>query len=924
MSAPERLQALLAEYEVLRDGGSPQTPEELCRDCPDLLEEFRKQLRVLASADAFLGASDGGEAKPDLPGEEGIEGPLPAATRFRVLRPHARGGLGEVLVAQDEQLRRPVALKRLHRWHMRDPHRRQRFLREAELTCRLEHPSIVPVHAIGQDADGRPFYAMRLVEGETLDEAIRRYHAEAASRLDLSARHLAFRQLLQRFVAVCHTIAFAHSRGVIHRDIKPGNIVLGPFGDTMVVDWGLAKDVKDPETAMPDADRTGASATPPSPDAGLPAAPAATRPGAILGTPAYMSPEQAQGRTEDVGPATDIYSLGATLYCLLNGRPPAPPAGTGAGRDRPGDGQPTEVLRAPRPLAAVCRKAMMPRPADRYASAAVLADDLERWLADEPLAAYREGWAARLGRWGRRHRTLVRGLAAALLVGLAALAVGLVIVTGLNRRLDRANEELIATEAAERRARTRAEKLLASFNSMVGAFRTINPADVKNVTVAEVLRGMAQHFSRDETLDAATRGGLLDGIAQTYLRLGLPREAVEAAERAVALHQADSGSGQPDTLLSMNNLGAAYRAAGRRADAISLLEKVVDASKGTLGLDHADTAAAMANLAGAYHDERRLSDAETLFEQALAVLRAQLPPRHPRTLIALGELAAAYQRDGRIDEALPIFEEVLEASRLGLGPDHPDTLAEMNNVAFAYQAAGRLADAVGMFEEVLTRCRDTLGPDHPNAVGALNNLARAYKDAGRLSEALPRLEEVAERCKRVFGPEHAKTISSIDGLAIAYLAADQPDKGLPLLRDALAAYRQQFPPRSSALLSALFGRGSDLVDYGYFTDAEPLLRECLAVGETSHPDHWTTFSTQSVLGASLAGQRKYAEAEPLLVSGFEGMKAREAKIPSGHKHRLAKALDRLVNLYDAWEKPDEAAKWRARRDPERALPPAGK
>src|SRR5262249_5557257 len=214
------------------------------------------------------------------------------------------GSLGDVHVAVDEDLNRQVALKELQDHCADDRNSRLRFLREAEITAALEHPCIVPIYGRGNRPDGRPYYAMRFIKGESLDAAIRRYHDEGGGTL-------AFRELLTRFVAVCQAIAYAHSRGVIHRDLKPGNVMLGPFGETLVVDWGLARHYDQPE------------GHPPS-DEALPISPAtealATHAGQVVGTPAFMSPEQASGR-RDVGPASDVYSLVGILYAILTGHP---------------------------------------------------------------------------------------------------------------------------------------------------------------------------------------------------------------------------------------------------------------------------------------------------------------------------------------------------------------------------------------------------------------------------------------------------------------------------------------------------------------------------------------------------------------------------------------------------------------------------
>jgi serine/threonine protein kinase/Tol biopolymer transport system component len=356
------------------------------------------------------------------------------AARFQILRPHAKGGLGEVFVAKDTELNREVALKEIQLRHVDHPESRARFVREAEITGGLEHPGIVPVYALGHYADGRPYYAMRFIRGDSLKEAIERFHAgrsrlpNGTSGAQGPARQagptfhsLEFRQLLNRFIAVCNAIAYAHSRGVLHRDLKPSNIMLGKFGETLVVDWGMAKaGVSGPGTGAGEdkgesLERTTDPLLSPS-DAEL------TRSGQALGTPAYMSPEQAAGRLDQLGSASDIYSLGATLYCLLTGQAAFAPGDVGAvlNQVQRGDFLPPRRLnrQVPAALEAICLKTMAQQPQDRYSSARALADDLEHWLADEAVTAHAEPWHARLGRWVRHHKGLVGSATAVLVVGL--------------------------------------------------------------------------------------------------------------------------------------------------------------------------------------------------------------------------------------------------------------------------------------------------------------------------------------------------------------------------------------------------------------------------------------------------------------------------------------------------------------------------
>lgn len=465
----EQLDELLLRWDERRRQGREVPVSELCAACPELAGELERQIRVLTALDPIL--DPGGDESlratdsltdtriREIPRGGGILPPPrgaspPSSARFRRIQYHAGGGLGDVFIARDDELNREVALKEIKGLFSHDPISRTRFVTEAQVTGNLEHPGIVPVYGLGRYADGRPYYAMRFIRGESLRHAIAQFHQDNRSRRNPGERTRTLHVLLRRFLVVCNAIAYAHSRGVLHRDLKPANIMLGRYGETLVVDWGLAKVMNRPADG---GDEEG-WLHPAGGDI------AVSVPGSASGTPAYMSPEQARGDREQLGPASDVYSLGATLYCILTGRAPFQDEAVNLVLRKVRSGE-FPIPRAidgqvPRALEAICLKAMALKPEDRYAFASALADDIESWLADEPVSAHREPLPDRLVRWGRRYRPLVAGIAAALVIAVAALSISAVLI---GRQKDLVEHQKVRAEellGIARQERSRAESNL--------------------------------------------------------------------------------------------------------------------------------------------------------------------------------------------------------------------------------------------------------------------------------------------------------------------------------------------------------------------------------------------------------------------------------------------------------------------------------
>jgi serine/threonine-protein kinase len=746
--------------------------------------------------------------------------------RYALVRAHARGGLGEVLLARDQELPRVVAVKRLQERFAGHPDSQRRFLLEAEITARLEHPGVVPVHGMVSDDRGQTCYAMRFVQGETLQDAIRRFHSSpvnldaATQPADIAARagagtpdngrgpdfaSLDFRRLLQCLIAVCNTIAYAHSRGIVHRDIKPANIMLGQYGETLVLDWGLAKDLSRPaQAAAADTQPPGATADD-TPDA--------TQLGAVLGTPEYMSPEQAGGRWDVLDHHSDVYSLGATLYHLLTGRPPFAgydnfPA-LRAHIERGQFPRPREVQgRVPAALDAVCLKAMATEPRDRYASAADLARDLERWLGDEPVSVGAEPWAVRLGRWGRRHRAFVTGALVLLVTAAAALALSTLLINRQrlkaveSRKLAEANH--LKAEANYQMARDAVER----YFTQISENRLLNEPGMEPLRrdLFAAAREFHERFVRERGDDPGAR----DELAKAYLRLGQITGEIESVPRGIEyltqardLLRALAGEapfdaeGQYNLGRSLLDLGTLLRKSGENEKARAALEEARDTLE-PLSRAHGrenyknDLGLTYFHLGALYLFDNRLAPAREFFDKGRDVFEG-LARRHPEKVGYQNHLAAfanavgaSEYRAGNMAEAEKAYLQAL-AIRQRIVADEPgvkeyrNLLAQLQgNLGQLYTNTRRYAQAAKAYDQALETW-DWLVNDNPTVAKYRESMATAYMNLGVLhltreayaeslpvyDKALALWEELAEKHPTV--PEYRGSLArTLQNLAVAY------------------------------------------------------------------------------------------------------------------------------------------------------------
>jgi len=681
--------------------------------------------------------------------------------RFIPIRPHARGGIGLVWVARDCELQRDVALKVIQPKYAERADQRARFVLEAEITGKLEHPGIVPVYSLGQNAEGRPYYAMQFIRGESLSAAIRGFHEARRQEAESAGKHapsmwgVEFRQLLGSFLDVCNTIEYAHSRGVLHRDLKPANIMLGRYGETLVVDWGLAKVIGKSDVAPVQADGD----CEPSLVRETAADSSETQHGMAIGTPAYMSPEQAKGLIDELGPASDVYSLGATLYELLTGQVafPGDKIKETLEKVRKGDfPPPRSVCRSvPAPLEAICCKAMALQPEQRFASVRALAQDIEHWLADEPVAAYPERRLERLGRWFRQHRTWTYA-AVATLAGVCLVAtIAAVVIEGSRRSEAEARHE---AELNFRMAQGAVDEYLTNVSENT-LFKEQDSVDIRNLR-QELLQSALkynQQFVNQRGHDPRLR----QELANAYFRVGeitqeisSPHQAIDALESARAIWER-LGADEPKNDELQGRLAVCYLTIGKVQDKIRNLQGALrslaqaQAIFQSLAARHPEAyqprLAECYSKIGAAQAQLELTDpALEMLEKARSILE-RLIERSPdeigykRSLAeAINNLGFVHYKRHDYPAALKAYQELEEicqalVARIKVGPKPLWLLNRLAlthyNMATIHLQEGRPEEALRSFEQSLGY-RIALVEAHPSVTEYHENLGKSYREIG--------------------------------------------------------------------------------------------------------------------------------------------------------------------------------------------------
>jgi serine/threonine protein kinase/tetratricopeptide (TPR) repeat protein len=848
--------------------------DRACGGDAKLRQQIEALLQIQAGVGDFLEQSPQKVTPQTRLGVSAGEKPGDHIDRFKLLEQIGEGGCGVVYMAeQEEPVRRRVALK-LIKLGMDTKQVVARFEAERQALALMDHPHIAKVLDAGATESGRPYFVMELVHGIKITEYCDKNSLSTEERLKI-------------FVQVCQAVQHAHQKGIIHRDIKPSNILVNTTTEgeafPVVIDFGIAKATNN----QPLTDKTLFTAFE-----------------MFIGTPAYMSPEQAALTNVDVDTRTDIYSLGVLLYELLTGSTPFS-AGEllNAGLDevrrvireqepvRPSTrlskmtaadltsiaqhrkSEPPKLIRSVcGDLDWIAMKALEKDPGRRYATAHGLALDIQHFLTDDVVSARPPSAAYKLQKAIRRNKlafTTAGLVTAALLLGLAASIWQAVRATHAEKRV-----------TAERDAKEQALKDAEAISTfLTEVFQSPDPArDGRTIAVAEMLDRATKKLETTVTNQPDRRVKLQATLGATYQALGLYPEAIPLQEKVLAYQR--RGPEHLGTLTAMTVLARTYYDTGRLDEALKIREEALPLSRRILGPKDPSTLLAMNDLAVSYYSTGRKDESLKMHEEVLSLSRTVLGPEHPNTLFAMNDLAATYFNIGRNDEALKMQEEVLSLSRTVLGLEHPETLVAMNNLAVTYLAVGRKDEALKLTEELLPLERKVFGPEHSKTLTAMNNLAAAYFAVGRKDEALKMREESLTLCRKVLGPDHPKTVLAIKNLAISYMDANRKDEAIKLREEVLKVNQEQLAlalkrdPKSSA--SAYSELGFTLDALGHGDDAIKAWQEAVRIEPANNPNvhYW--------LGKALMDRQRFAEALPILRAtrkfypdGDRGMKTDE-------------------------------------------------
>jgi serine/threonine protein kinase/tetratricopeptide (TPR) repeat protein len=884
-----------------------------CKDDLVLEARVRRLLEINEDASGLLeGASHSPEAqeqfarlKPEEAGER--IGP------YKLLQQIGEGGFGVVWMAEQEQpVRRRVALK-IIKMGMDTKEVIARFGQERQALAMMDHPNIAKVFDAGATQYGRPFFVMELVRGLKITDYCDEHQLPTAERLAL-------------FIQVCQAVQHAHQKGIIHRDLKPSNIMV-TINDGVpvpkVIDFGVAKATQSQRLT----------------DLTL-----FTQFEQMIGTPLYMSPEQAELTSVDIDTRSDIYSLGVLLYELLTGRTPFDQkqmleAGLDGMRRmireqepvRPstrvstlqGEERTTTAKRhgldAPRlvhllrgDLDWIVMKCLEKDRGRRYATASGVASDLQRHLTNEPVSARPPSAAYRFQKFIRRNK-LVFAAGSAIVV---ALVIGLGISTWMFLQEKEARRRAVAAEIAgdreKKKAQTEATKSQQVAQFLQDMLKGVGPEVALGRDTAllrEILDQTAARLGSDLKTQPEVEAELRSTIGETYLQLARHDQAEEMLRISLDLRQKLFGPEHAAVAQSLSRLAAVLWRKGKVAEAQTMQNEALRMQRKLLGEDHRDTLESLNNLARFLFDQSRFAEAEAIHRDIMARRKRVLGEDHSDVLWSLNNLSVVLREAGKLDEAESITRDALAMQRKLAGNENPMVASLLNTLASILMLEGKALEAETIAGEALVMNRKIFGADGLNVSTSLDVLSGALQDQHKFGEAEGAQREALAIVRKLLGNDHVNVAKYLHNMADLIHVQGREAEAETFQREALGIWKKLFGPDHPDVGTALSQLCYLVSIQDRDVEAEPLARESLAIFErTAPPDH-RLFFARMLLGGCLLGQKKYGEAEPLILNAYEGMKQR-ADTFSTSSVRLKEAAFLLVQLYEATNRPDQAAEWK--------------